>query len=239
MIQKLHKGEKLPLRDTNIRGIVTDIDGTITGYDRRIQVSAIEALRKVRDAGYSVILATGNVLPIAYAFQRLIGLDGPIVAENGGILCHNEKVEYLNNLQDAQKAYDFLRRQTKVKRLFTDRWRLTEIALEPSVDVDLVKRLLKDFDVNVEDSVFAIHIEGKTYNKLTALKRACSLIGLDVKQLAAFGDGVNDIDMLTGCGLGIAVGNASEEVRKAAAYTTSGEFGEGLVEGLRWIGLLE
>lgn len=229
----------MPARDENIRGIVTDIDGTLTGYDRRIQVAAIEALRKVRDAGYSVILATGNVLPIAYSFQRLIGLDGPIVAENGGILCFNEKVEYLNNLQDAQRAFDFLRKQTKVKRLFTDRWRLTEIALEPTVDVDLVKRLLKDFDVNVEDSVFAIHIEGRSYNKFTALKRACSLVDMDVTQLAAFGDGVNDIEMLRGCGLGIAVGNASEEVRKAAAYTTKGEFGDGLVEGLRWLGLLE
>lgn len=218
---------------------MTDIDGTMTGYDRRVQTSAIEAVRRVHDGGYRVILATGNVLPIAYAFYRMIGLDDAIIAENGGILCYNQKVEYLNNLQDAQRAYDFLRKQMKVERLFTDRWRFTEIALEPNVDIDLVRRFVKDFNVNVEDSEFAIHIGGRSYNKFTALKRACTLMNLDVKQLAAFGDGVNDIDMLTGCGIGVAVGNASDEVKKAATHSTEKEFGEGLVEGLKWLDLIE
>ncbi len=222
-----------------MKGIVTDIDGTMTGTDRRVQTSAIEALRKVHDSGYRVILATGNVLPIAFAFHRIIGLDEPIVAENGGILCFNQKVEYLNNLQDAQRAYDFLRKQMKVERLFTDRWRFTEIALEPNADVDLVKRFVRDFNVNVEDSGYAIHIEGRVYNKFTAVKKASALIGLDVKQLAAFGDGFNDIDMLAGCGTGIAVGNAVDGAKKAAKYITSGRFGDGLVEGLKWLGLLE
>lgn len=228
----------LTSQNTDIKGIVTDIDGTMTGYDRRVQTSALEAVRKVHDAGYMVILATGNVLPIAYAFYRMIGLDGPIVAENGGILYYNSKVEYLNNLQDAQRAYDFLRKQTKVERLFTDRWRFTEIALEPKVDVGLVRRLLKDFNVNVEDSGFAIHIEGRSYNKFSAVKRASSMIGVDVSRLAAIGDGLNDIEMLAGCGVGIAVGNAPEEVRKAASHTTAAQFGDGLLEALEWLGLI-
>ena len=210
----------------------------MTGTDRRVHTGAIEAVRKVHDSGLRVILATGNVLPIAYSFQRMIGLDEPIVAENGGVLCFNQKVEYLNNLQDAQRAYDFLRKQTKVARLFTDRWRYTEIALEPNVDVDLVKRLLREYNVNVEDSGFAVHIEGKSYNKFTAVKRACSLIGLDVSRVAAIGDGQNDIEMLAGCGVGIAVGNASESVRNAAKHVTEGKFGDGLVEALGWLGFL-
>ncbi len=210
----------------------------MTGADRRVHTGAIEALRKVHDSGYRVILATGNVLPIAYAFQRMIGLDDPIIAENGGIVCYKQKVEYLNNLQDAQRAYDFLRKQMKIERLFTDRWRFTEIALEPNIDVDLARRLLRDHNVNVEDSGYAVHIEGRNYNKFTALKRACSLIGMDVKQFAAFGDGINDLQMLTGCGVGIAVGNAADEVKSAATHTTKGQFGEGLVEGLGWLGLL-
>lgn len=222
----------------HVKGIVTDIDGTLTGYDRRVQTSAIEAIRRVSDGGCQVILATGNVLPIALAFHRMIGLKGPIVAENGGIICYREKVEYLNNLQDAQRAYDFLRKQTKVERLFTDRWRFTEIALEPTVEVGLVKRLLKDFNVNVEDSGMAIHIQGRSYNKFTGLKRALSLVGLQPGDVAAFGDGSNDIEMLSGCGVGIAVANAGQEVKQAAGHVTQHEFGDGLVEGLHWLGLL-
>ncbi len=229
---------KLTESSLKIRGIVTDIDGTLTGHDRRVSTGAIDALRKVHDNGYKVILATGNVLPIAYAFHKMIGLDDAIVAENGGILYYRQKVEYLNNLLDAQRAYDFLRKQMKVERLFTDRWRFTEIALEPGPDIDLVRRLLRDFEVNVEDSGFAIHIEGRSYNKFTALQRACGLMGIDVKELASFGDGANDIQMLAGCGAGIAVGNATEEAKGVATHTTEKKFGEGLVEGLEWLGIL-
>ena len=222
----------------NIKGIVTDVDGTLTSMDRRVNTRAIEALRKVSDSGMKVILATGNVLPIAYAFHRMIGLDGPIIAENGGLLYYKGKIEYLNNIQEAQRAYDFLCKQIRVERLFTDRWRVTEIALEPTVDPDLVRRLLKDFNVNVEFSGFAIHIESRNYTKLSALKKVCDSMGLKLEELAAFGDGMNDIEMLRGCGYGIAVGNAPEEVKKVAKYVTSRSHGDGFVEGLEHLGLI-
>lgn len=221
-----------------IKGIVTDVDGTLTSMDRRVNTRAIEALRSVYDKGYSVILATGNVLPIAYAFHRMIGLDGPIIAENGGIVYNRGKVEYLNSVQEVQKAYDFLCKHMKVERLFTDRWRVTEVALEPTVDPDAVRRLLKDFNVNVEFSGFAIHIQSKNYTKFTALKKVLGSMGLGVEELAAFGDGMNDIELLSGCGYGVVVGNAPDEVKRAAKYVASAPHGDGLVEGLKHLGLI-
>jgi len=221
-----------------IKGIVTDVDGTLTSYDRRAYLPALEALRKVHDMKFEVILATGNVLPIAYAYYRIIGLSGPVIAENGGILFHNHKVEYLNSIQEAQRAYDFLRRQMKVERLFTDRWRVTEIALEPVEDIGTVRRLLKEFRVNVESSGFAVHIASSNSNKFTALQKACSMIGLDMKELAVFGDSYNDIEMFRGCGIRVAVANAPQELKEISDYVTKGTHGEGFVEGLQWLGLI-
>ena len=43
-------------------------------------------------------------------------------------------------------------------------------------------------------------------------------IGLD--ECMAFGDGGNDIQMLSHVGIGIAMGNASDEVKKYADYIT-------------------
>ncbi|MBX8631584.1 MAG: phosphoglycolate phosphatase [Thermoplasmata archaeon YP2-bin.285] len=226
----------LKAKISGIKGIVTDIDGTLTDRNRRLDFDAAAALRKVADSGIRVILATGNVLPIAYSFLKMIGLDGAIVAENGGILYYNQKVEYLNSVQEPQKAYDFLRKQMKVERLFTDRWRVTEIALEPNVDPDIVRRILKPFSVHVEYSGFAIHIESNNYLKFGAVRRAASVMGLDVEEMAAFGDGENDIEMLKGCRYGIAVGNAPDSVKEAADYSAEAEHGKGFVEGLRWLG---
>ena len=36
----------------------------------------------------------------------------------------------------------------------------------------------------------------------------------------AFGDGGNDIDMLKFCGIGVAMGNAGDDVKEAADYVT-------------------
>ena len=36
------------------------------------------------------------------------------------------------------------------------------------------------------------------------------------EQIVAFGDDYNDIDMLQSCGIGVAVGNALEEVKRSA-----------------------
>jgi phosphoglycolate phosphatase (TIGR01487 family) len=228
--------KELESRLKAISGIVTDIDGTLTGGDRKLDFRAADALRKVHADGYRVILATGNVLPIAYSFLKMIGLDGPIIAENGGILYYNQKVEYLNSIKEPQKAYDFLRKQMKVERLFTDRWRVTEIALEPNADPDRIRHILKPFDVNVEFSGFAVHIQARNYGKFSALRKAAAMMGIEPKRLAAFGDGENDREMLQECGYGIAVGNAPQSVKDIASYVSDKGNGAGFVDGLRWLG---
>jgi len=52
---------------------------------------------------------------------------------------------------------------------------------------------------------------------LTALAASC---GVSLGEVAAFGDAANDIPMLRACGMGIAMKNASDEVKKAAACVT-------------------
>ena len=65
---------------------MVDIDGTLTDKNKIIFTKGIEALRLVQDKGTSVSIASGNVLPVAYGLSTYIGLKGPIIAENGGIV---------------------------------------------------------------------------------------------------------------------------------------------------------
>jgi len=53
-------------------------------------------------------------------------------------------------------------------------------------------------------------------SKLEALKTFCSCSGIALSEIAAFGDGLLDIEMLVSAGIGVAMGNASEEVIRAA-----------------------
>ena len=61
-----------------------------------------------------------------------------------------------------------------------------------------------------------IEVMGDGVCKGTALAWLCSHLGIDVADAIAFGDNINDIEMLQVSGLGVAVANAEPEVRKAA-----------------------
>ena len=49
-----------------------------------------------------------------------------------------------------------------------------------------------------------------------ALITLCAYLGIDPKESVAFGDGLNDVDMLEAAGRGVAMANASEQVKQSA-----------------------
>ena len=59
------------------------------------------------------------------------------------------------------------------------------------------------------------------HSKADGIACICKHIGIDMTECAAFGDDYNDLDMIKRCGYGIAMGNAREKVKEAAAYVTS------------------
>ena len=57
-------------------------------------------------------------------------------------------------------------------------------------------------------------------NKSEALRTLSNYLELSSSEVMAIGDNLNDIDMLQNSGIGVAVANAYEEVKKVATYTT-------------------
>jgi hypothetical protein len=222
----------------DVKALAVDIDGTLADDRRRVSLEAVAALRKVQDSGIQVMLASGNVLPIAYGLSNYLGLTGPIIAENGGIVFHCGKIWTLGDQEKPKEAYEHLRRKMEAERLFTDRWRETEIGLRREVDLEKVRRILEGWDVDVETTGWAVHIMSKGMNKFVGVKKACEVLGISVNGVAAIGDSDNDEMMIRECGWGIAVGNAFECTKEAASYVARSTDGAGVVEGLKWLRLL-
>lgn len=57
--------------------------------------------------------------------------------------------------------------------------------------------------------------------------------GIKLSETMAFGDGQNDSEMLRHAGIGVAMGNAADEVKQAADYVTSGIDDDGLARALK------
>jgi len=72
-------------------------------------------------------------------------------------------------------------------------------------------------------------------NKATALAGVAARLGIAAADVLAIGDGRNDIEMITWAGRGVALGDAAEEVARAADHVT-GTFAAGgtVTELLRW-----
>lgn len=57
--------------------------------------------------------------------------------------------------------------------------------------------------------------------KAAGIRFFCSLYGFTMEEVMAFGDAENDTDMLREAGIGVAMGNAGEHLKKIADYVTS------------------
>ena len=69
--------------------------------------------------------------------------------------------------------------------------------------------------------------------KGNGLRTLCRCLGIDPREAAAFGDGTNDLSLLQEAGIGVAMGNAGDEVKEAADYVTDSVDDDGVMNALR------
>ena len=64
-------------------------------------------------------------------------------------------------------------------------------------------------------------------------------LDIKVEEIMAFGDGGNDIDMLKHVGVGVAMGNARDDVKEIADFVTADVDDDGITYALKHFGVLE
>ena len=65
-----------------------------------------------------------------------------------------------------------------------------------------------------------INVVACDVSKGKALKALVDFLGIDLAEVMAIGDGVNDISLLSSAGLAVAMGNAADELKAVADYVT-------------------
>lgn len=75
-------------------------------------------------------------------------------------------------------------------------------------------------------------------NKGIAVREVCRHFGYDVKEAIAFGDGLNDAEMLETVGTGVAMGNATEALLPYADIQTTRVDEDGIYQGLKQLNLI-
>lgn len=75
-------------------------------------------------------------------------------------------------------------------------------------------------------------------NKAVGLTKLLEKMGIAPDETVAFGDGLNDIEMLSVAGMGVAMGSARDEVKQAANMVTKSAEEDGVCYGLERLGLI-
>lgn len=76
-------------------------------------------------------------------------------------------------------------------------------------------------------------------SKARGIQAALDKLGLAMEDAMAFGDGLNDIEMMRSVGFGVAMGNAEPQTRAAADYVCPAVTQDGVYRGLVELGVIE
>ncbi|AND42385.1 Cof-type HAD-IIB family hydrolase [Cytobacillus oceanisediminis] len=85
---------------------------------------------------------------------------------------------------------------------------------------------------------YVLNVLQEDVSKSLATMKTLDFFGIDKSEAIAFGDGENDIDMLELVGLGIAMGNGNEKLKKVADFVTKKSSEDGIEYALKKYGII-
>lgn len=229
-----------------------DLDGTL--LNDRSEISELNAIwiQHAIDAGVTVCVSTGRGFVSALPFAEQLGLETPMITVNGGEIWTKPHVIHRRTLLDVSKimklhalaeqyddvwfwAYtteDIYNKERWVGDTITRNWLKFGYYIENTAILSEIRSEIQTWD-GLElsnSSPYNIEINAKGVSKATALMEVCRLLGYDMSEVVAVGDSLNDIAAIRACGLGVAMGNAQEEVKAAANVTTGSNQENGVAQ---------
>lgn len=105
------------------------------------------------------------------------------------------------------------------------------VLLSPKSEVEFLKEHLPDCHFT-RSNPYTVDIIPAGGSKLVGIKAWAEHAGISLGDVMAFGDSWNDLEMLSGVGYGVAMGNAEEPVKKVARYVTNTNEEDGIYQAL-------
>ncbi len=242
-----------PERLRAVRGVLTDIDDTLTA-EGRIEPAALAALHKLHASNIPVIAITGRPSGWSESFAMAWPV-AAIVAENGAVMLRregdalrfdftqDESTRAANALRLRACAADVLARVPGAKLATDSPGRLTDIAIDHSEfahldepQIQAVCAVMREHGLRA--TVSSIHINGwiGDHDKWTAARWAVETTSgnsFDPNEWLYVGDSTNDQLMFERMPLSIGVANIARfrpQLKSLPGYVTRAERGEGFAE---------
>jgi len=274
---------KVEINKNKYKMIVMDMDYTLLNAEKGVSPRNKEALRKAKEKGILLVVATGRIYVSARFYAGLLNIETPIIASNGAIIREGRtnKTIFKSILSSkvAIKMIELCREKGLFCHLFSDNTVFTEKiinvssrytkwnkileeedkinikvvnSLEDAVKEEgnkIVKAVVVDSNENylryIRDNLNSMgmssvsqslkgnmEVMNKGVSKGNAIKILCELYDIDKNEVIAIGDNENDISMIEYAGMGVAMGNASDNVKEKADYVTGDYLEDGVAQAI-------
>lgn len=78
-----------------------------------------------------------------------------------------------------------------------------------------------------------LEFANSTINKLEAVSAVLDALGISYEETLAIGDSSSDLEIIKACGIGVAMGNAPDNIKEAADYVTGVNTADGLAQAFQ------
>ncbi|WP_294703411.1 Cof-type HAD-IIB family hydrolase [uncultured Fusobacterium sp.] len=236
------------------RAVVSDLDGTLLNGEHRFSEKTKEIIKKVKESGRKIFIATGRHHLDALKLKKQLGLDSYLISSNGARI-HNEHNEVVYEKNIDKDIVDFILSKECDKNI--SRHVYTEDHWYVEKEREEFKRYhqesgfyytIKNFDEIEKNKVVKIFFISETHiglqelesyfeetlkgkvsitlsgpdclelmafnvSKGEAIKNVMERLDIPLNEVIAFGDGLNDYEMLSEVGKGLLMGNAAERLK--------------------------
>lgn len=208
--------------------IVSSNGGYVRSYDEVKPLYNLSLNRKQFDNICSIIekykvnflFNTSDTIITTTPFDE----NDPHVKTNKVAISDDLKIKF-QVLDDIRKAYDeFSGEILKALFLFNE-----DISIINDIRCDLLS--FGNLDVSSSSST-DLEILPKGICKFNGINALAKTLNINPKEIVYFGDSENDSSMIQGAGLGIAMGNASEDIKAMADYITDTNCNSGIAKAI-------
>lgn len=90
----------------------------------------------------------------------------------------------------------------------------------------------------ISHNPYVVEMIPRGYGKGVGIEKLCAMIGHDMADTVAFGDGRNDLGMFAVCGESVCMGNGTPDAKAAAGYVTTELENDGVWNACKHLGLI-
>ena len=228
--------------DIQIRAAALDLDGTIIGPDELITPAVMDAVTRLA-ARIPVFIATGREPHDVFNYARQLGLTGPQLSDGGAaildpVTCTHvwsanlgpelapEVMTLIGELRARFVATHIQGTYRSVSDIPDwDIVRISALDLSREAAEELTRKFKEHPRMSVilaslpYNGLWAVDFTRSGVDKGSGIARMGEMLGVDPASMACVGDSYNDLPMFATAGLAIAMGDAPDDIKSAAAMT--------------------